>query len=55
MNTIYHKCTVLDTFKVSKTRTLLRCIVCNKVVAEWEDKIYPRDQQYSVDLLESLT
>lgn len=31
-------------FKVSKHRTLLKCSLCDGIVGEWIDKIYPPKQ-----------
>jgi hypothetical protein len=37
---------VLRPFKVSKSRTLLVCITCDGLVAEWLDKVYPPDKEF---------
>ncbi len=52
-----HKCVVLDTVKVSNTRTNLICVVCKEVVACWDDirtqtqKLYPEVQHYAESTL----
>jgi len=44
---------VLRPFKVSKSRTLLVCTRCDGLVAEWLDKVYPPDKNFTN--LEDLT
>ena len=52
-----HKCSTLDTVKVSASRTNLVCRLCKKIVGCWDDiepkveKIYPEVSRYSKSVL----
>lgn len=52
-----HNCgSILDTSKVSNTRTNLIYVVCKRVIGWWEPagrqvKEYPKDSQYYTDSL----